>query len=142
MPATRCSKKPKRQAGSSEYNGGELVSLDNFPKQASLGSSARKPLAISEICIHTHCLPLQPTKSPKHHQMELGNQHRITKMGWNLMTCCSVCLSSCKILALASCRCSCIGEGNGNPLQCSCLENPRDGGAWWAAVSGVAQSWT
>ena len=34
---------------------------------------------------------------------------------------------------------SCIGEGNGNPLQCSCLENPRDGGAWWAAVSGVAQ---
>ena len=34
------------------------------------------------------------------------------------------------------------GEGNGNPLQCSCLENPRDGGAWWAAVSGVAQSWT
>ena len=36
---------------------------------------------------------------------------------------------------------SCIGEGNGNPLQCSCLENPRDGGAWWAAVYGVAQSW-
>ena len=33
-----------------------------------------------------------------------------------------------------------FGEGNGNPLQCSCLENPRDGGAWWAAVSGVAQS--
>ena len=32
----------------------------------------------------------------------------------------------------------CIGEGNGNPLQCSCLENPRDGGAWWAAVCGVA----
>ena len=37
---------------------------------------------------------------------------------------------------------SCTGEGNGNPLQCSCLENPRDGGAWWAAVSGVAQSRT
>ena len=35
-----------------------------------------------------------------------------------------------------------IGEGNGNPLQCSCLENPRDGGAWWAAVYGVAQNWT
>ena len=32
-----------------------------------------------------------------------------------------------------------IGEGNGNPLQCSCLENPRDGGAWWAAIYGVAQ---
>ena len=37
---------------------------------------------------------------------------------------------------------SCIGEGNGNPLQCSCLGNPRDGGAWWAAVYGVAQSRT
>ena len=37
---------------------------------------------------------------------------------------------------------SCNGEGNGNPLQCSCLENPRDGGAWWAAVYGVAQSRT
>ena len=35
-----------------------------------------------------------------------------------------------------------IGEGNGNPLQCSCLENPRDGGAWWAAVYGVAQNRT
>ena len=37
---------------------------------------------------------------------------------------------------------SCTGEGNGNPLQCSCLENPRDGVAWWAAVNGVAQNWT
>ena len=37
---------------------------------------------------------------------------------------------------------SCIGEGNGNPVQCSCLENPRDGGAWWAAIYGVAQSRT
>ena len=37
---------------------------------------------------------------------------------------------------------SCIGEGNGNPLQCSCLENPRHGGAWWAAVYGGAQSRT
>ena len=37
---------------------------------------------------------------------------------------------------------SCIGEGHGNPFQCSCLENPRDGGAWWASISGVAQSRT
>ena len=37
---------------------------------------------------------------------------------------------------------SCTGEVNGNPLQCSCLENPRDGGAWWAAIYGVAQSQT
>ena len=35
-----------------------------------------------------------------------------------------------------------IGEGNGNPLRCSCLENPRDGGAWWAVIYGVAQSQT
>ena len=37
---------------------------------------------------------------------------------------------------------SCIGGGNGNPLQCSFLENPRDRGAWWAAICGVAQSQT
>ena len=37
---------------------------------------------------------------------------------------------------------SCIREGNGSPLQCSCLRNPRDGGAWWAAIYGVAQSLT
>ena len=37
---------------------------------------------------------------------------------------------------------SCIGEGNGNPFQCSCLENPRNGGAWWADTYGVAQSQT
>ena len=37
---------------------------------------------------------------------------------------------------------SCVGEGNGNPLQCSCLENPRGGGAWWAAIYGVSQSRT
>ena len=37
---------------------------------------------------------------------------------------------------------SCIGEGNGNPFQCSCVESPMDGGAWWAAIYGVAQSWT
>ena len=37
---------------------------------------------------------------------------------------------------------SCTGEGNGNPLRCSCLENPRDGRAWWAAVYGVTQSRT
>ena len=43
---------------------------------------------------------------------------------------------------LLSLSLSCIGEGNGNPLQCSCLENPRDGGAWWASIYGVAQSRT
>ena len=44
--------------------------------------------------------------------------------------------------SMSSLSLSCIGEGNGNPLQCSCLENPRDGGDWWAAVYGVAQSQT
>ena len=43
---------------------------------------------------------------------------------------------------VASLSLLCTGEGNGNPLQCSCLENPRDRGAWWAAVYGVAQSRT
>ena len=37
---------------------------------------------------------------------------------------------------------SCIGEGNGTPLQCSCLENPMDGGAWWATVHEVTEGWT
>ena len=39
-------------------------------------------------------------------------------------------------------HCQLLGEGNGTPLQYSCLENPMDGGAWWAAVHGVAESWT
>ena len=44
--------------------------------------------------------------------------------------------SICRLIALS------IGEGNGNPLQCSCLQNPRDRGAWWAAIYGVTQSQT
>ena len=48
------------------------------------------------------------------------------------------------MLCLNICCCTfiCMGEGNGNPLQSSCLENPMDRGAWWAAVYGVAQSQT
>ena len=56
--------------------------------------------------------------------------------------CCSSCLSSCHCYHASALCCCCFGEGNGNPLQCSCLENPGDRGAWWAAVSGVAQSRT
>ena len=52
---------------------------------------------------------------------------RVQSMGW---------------LRVMSLSLSCIGEGNGNPLHCSCLENHRDGGAWWAAVCGVTQSRT
>ena len=57
-------------------------------------------------------------------------------------------LGGFKIIADGDCsheikRCLLLGgEGNSNPLQCSCLENPRDGEAWWAAVYGVTQSWT
>ena len=48
--------------------------------------------------------------------------------------------SSCKAWVQMETPIPCAGEGNGSPLQCSCLENPVDRGAWWAAVSGVAQS--
>jgi len=48
-----------------------------------------------------------------------------------------LCVKTNKVQLLSKDR-----EGTGNPLQYSCLENPRDGGAWWAAVYGVAQSWT
>ena len=58
------------------------------------------------------------------------------------MTLCKVIQLSNTTEAIFHFSLSCIGEGNGNPLQCSCLENPRDGGAWWAAVYGVAQSQT
>ena len=54
---------------------------------------------------------------------------------------CSVILFSQNFLAFCLSHFH-FGEGNGSPLQYSCLENPRDGGAWWAAVYGVAQSWT
>ena len=46
------------------------------------------------------------------------------------------------VLCIRGCLVAAVGEGNGTPLQCSCLENPRDGGAWWAAFYGVAQSQT
>ena len=46
------------------------------------------------------------------------------------------------VLAILSSAIVKIGEGNGTPLQYSCLENPMDRGAWWAAVHGVAKSWT
>ena len=57
---------------------------------------------------------------------------------WDLLK--EVPLSSLPLLHLTSGQIT--GEGNGNPLQCSCLENPRDRGAWWAAVYGVPQSQT
>ena len=49
-------------------------------------------------------------------------------------------MGSCKVGHDRVTSLSRIGEGNSNPLQCSCLENPRDGGAWWAAIYGAAES--
>ena len=65
--------------------------------------------------------------------------------GWRSLVGCSP--WGCKESDMTKClhfhfSLSCIGEGNGNPLQCSCLENPRDSGAWWAAVYRVTQSRT
>jgi len=51
-------------------------------------------------------------------------------------------ISLCFMPEVLSFLLSCLGEGNGNPLQCSCLENPTDGRAWRGAICGVAQSWT
>ena len=69
--------------------------------------------------------------------------------GWQEASC-QIFISLCMYVYVLVYTCLCIyivlivkfGEGNGNPLQCSCLENPRDGGAWWAAVHGVTQSRT
>ena len=55
---------------------------------------------------------------------------------------CSMCICVCHMYKCLGCVYVCIGEGNGTPLQYSCLENPMGGGAWWAAVHGVARSWT
>ena len=65
--------------------------------------------------------------------------------GWKSLVVCSPCshkeLDTTKQIHFHT-SLSCIGEGNGNPLQCSCLENPRDRESWWAAVYEVTQSWT
>ena len=60
--------------------------------------------------------------------------------GWRSLVGCSP--WGCKESDTTSRSLSCTGEGNGNPLHYSCLENPRDGRSWWAAIYGVAQSWT
>ena len=84
------------------------------------------------------CVPHpEPSSLLPPHTLSLGRpsapapsiQYRASNLDWRLV--------SYMIFSL-----SCIGEGNGNPLQCSCLENPRDGRPWWAAIYGVAQSQT
>ena len=88
------------------------------------------------------CTSISPQRRQRHPTPVLlpGKSH-----GWRSLVGCSPCSleesDTTERLHFHS-SLSCIGEGNGNPLQCSCLENPRDGGAWWAAVYGVAQSRT
>jgi len=60
---------------------------------------------------------------------------------WPSMSSLEKCISRSSVYFLIGSM-ALLGEGNGNPLQCSCLENPRDGGAWWAAIYGIAQSRT
>ena len=91
------------------------------------------------VCVHTKSLQLCLTATLWRRQWHPtpvllpGKSH-----GWRSLVGCSP--WGCEASDMTSL--SCIGEGNGNPLQCSCLENPRDSGAWWAAVYGVAQSQT
>ena len=81
----------------------------------------------------------QPEKAMAPHSSTLAWKSH----GWRILVGCSAwghCKSDTTERLHFHFSLSCIGEGNGNPLQCSCLENPRDGGAWWAAVYGVEQS--
>ena len=68
----------------------------------------------------------------------LAFSHRVQK---SILYICVSCYFAYRVIITIFLN-SIYGEGNGNPLQCSCLENPRNGGAWWAAIYGVAQSWT
>ena len=76
-----------------------------------------------------------------HHQCN-GHELRQTSGDGEEQVCCSLCSPKETERLHFHFSLSCTGAGNGNPLQCSCLENPRDQGAWWAAVYGVAQSRT
>ena len=76
-----------------------------------------------------------------HHQCN-GHELRQTSGDDEEQVCCSLCSPKETERLHFHFSLSCIGEGNGNPLQCSCPENPRDQGAWWAAIYGVAQSQT
>ena len=92
---------------------------------------------VNQLYVYTHPLPLRPSLRPLHpHPTDLGHH-------WTELPCWAPMLYSRFPLAIYCTHGSVyIGEGNGTPLQCSCLENPRDGGAWWAAVYEVAQSRT
>ena len=88
-----------------------------------------KPVKIVYI---SSLLSPPPPPSPPFHPSRLSKHSRLGFL-------CYIAVSTSYLFTPASVY---IGEGNGNPLQCSCLENPRDGGAWWAAVYGIAQCQT
>ena len=103
-------------------------------------------LAVQLKCLPSDCLSVLVCNSANQHQARRRQWHPTPVLlpgkshGWRSLKGCSPWgrwrLDTTEWLHFHFLL-SCIGEGNGNPLQCSCLENPRDGGAWWAAVYGV-----
>ena len=123
-----------------------------FPRQEywsrlpfSCSKASSRPRDLTCVCLHF--LHWQADSLPLHHLERCCKavQNLLNGLRWRSLVCCSPwghSESDTTERLHVHFSPSCIGEGNGNPLQCSCLENPRDGGAWWAAVYGVAQSRT
>ena len=99
---------------------------------------------VEAVCVPAHlALPGSPQAKQLHHlhtQLLLGQSCQRQKRSQRVTSVVSETLQPCRLWVHFHFSLSCIGEGNGNPLQCSCLENPRDSRAWWAAVYGIAQS--
>ena len=114
-----------------------LVGNDFSPHREDTGTPRWRRTNVSSPCLPGPCLFFVPVRHPTPELLP-GKSH-----GWRSLECCGPRghwgLDTTQRLHFHF-SLSCIEEGNGNPLQCSCLENPRDGGAWWAAIYGVAQS--
>ena len=123
---------PANLENSAVATGLEKVSFHSNPKER----QCQRMLKLSHSCTHLTC---QSEKAMAPHSSTLA-----WKTPWSLVGCSPWgCTESDTTEPLHfHFSLSCIGEGSGNPLQCSCLENPRDGGAWWSAVYGVTQSRT
>ena len=112
----------------------EYWSVLPFPSPGDLPDPGSQPVSPASSTVQADSLPLSHLVSWRRQWQPTlvllpGKSTGSLRVGLNCVTSLSLFLS-------------CIGEGNGNPLQCSCLENPRDGGAWWAAIYEVAQSRT
>ena len=107
---------------------GSAISLFSLPKSLQMGTRAMK---LKDAC------SLEAEKAMASHSSALAWKIPWTEEPGGLQ-----CTGLLTVGHNWTTSLSHIGEGNGNPLQCSCLENPRDRGAWWAAIYGVAQSWT